>query len=184
MQTSPSAHMPLAGRSCAITASDTLYIASTSPTTSRLLTHKFDPGGLVPAQGLQMSQAERVFQEAGTYPIHIARSGASDPAFYRQLIAYIESGFPLFAAMHGRRHAIAVIGYDFSLVQEVTGTVNSAWDLTKALVVFDDKIRPYLMVGAGTGSEYTPDDIDSFLVPLPEKIFYPAEAVELVGPDD
>lgn len=148
-----------------------------------LMAHQFDPGGLVPAQGLQMSQAERVFQQAGTYPIHLAKSGASDPAFYRQLIAYIESGFPLFAAMHGRRHAIAVIGCDFcSLVQEATGPVNSAWDLTKSLVVVDDNYLPYLMVGAGTGSEYTPSDIDSFLVPLPEKIFYPAEAVDELGP--
>jgi hypothetical protein len=148
-----------------------------------LMAHQFDPGGLVPAQGLQMSQAERVFQEAGTYPIHIARANEDDPAFYRQLIAYIESGFPLFAAMHERRHAIAVIGYDFcSLVQEAKGSVGSAWDLTKSLVVVDDNFLPYLMVGDGTGSEYTLADIDSFLVPLPEKIFYPAEAVDELGP--
>ena len=147
------------------------------------MAHQFDPGGLVPAQGLQMSQAERVFQEAGTYPIHIARANEDDPAFYRQLIAYIESGFPLFAAMHERRHAIAVIGYDFcSLVQEAKGSVGSAWDLTKSLVVVDDNFLPYLMVGDGTGSEYTLADIDSFLVPLPEKIFYPAEAVDELGP--
>jgi hypothetical protein len=66
------------------------------------MAHEFDPGGLIPSKGLQMSHAERVFQEAGTFPIHIARakSGTADLSFYRQLSAYVESKFHLFEAMH------------------------------------------------------------------------------------
>jgi hypothetical protein len=79
-----------------------------------MMAQQFNPGGLVPSRGLQISHAERVFQEAGTFPVHIARDvNTDDPAFYRQLSAYVESGFPLFAAMHNRGHAIAIIGLEW-----------------------------------------------------------------------
>ena len=56
-----------------------------------IMAHEFNPGGLVPSKGLQMAHAERVFQEAGTFPIHIVRgnAGVADQAFYRQLAAYV-----------------------------------------------------------------------------------------------
>src|SRR5215831_15629880 len=51
-----------------------------------LMAHQYDPGGLVPSKGLQVSHAERVFQEAGTFPIHVTKDPhAVDPSFYRQL---------------------------------------------------------------------------------------------------
>jgi hypothetical protein len=66
-----------------------------------MMAQQFNPGGLVPSKGLEVSHAERVFQEAGTFPVHVARgqSGKGDLSFYRQLSAYVESGFPLFAAL-------------------------------------------------------------------------------------
>jgi hypothetical protein len=70
-----------------------------------IMAQQFNPGGLVPSKGLEVSHAERVFQEAGTFPVHVARSGEVDPSFYRQLSAYIESGFPLFGTMHARANA-------------------------------------------------------------------------------
>jgi hypothetical protein len=80
-----------------------------------MMAQEFNPGGLIPSKGLQVSHAERVFQEAGTFPVHVARSVATTPdlAFYRQLLAYVDSGFPLFAAMHQRGHAIAIVGYEW-----------------------------------------------------------------------
>jgi len=33
-----------------------------------MLAQQFDPGGFIPSRGLALSQAERVFQEAGTFP--------------------------------------------------------------------------------------------------------------------
>jgi len=49
-----------------------------------LMAQEFNPGGLVPSKGLQVSHAERVFQEAGTFPVHVARSASATPdlAFY------------------------------------------------------------------------------------------------------
>jgi hypothetical protein len=38
-----------------------------------MMAQEFDPGGLVPSKGLEMSHAERVFQEAGTFPFLVAR---------------------------------------------------------------------------------------------------------------
>jgi hypothetical protein len=101
-----------------------------------LMAHQFDPGGLVPSKGLEVSHAERVFQEAETYPVHVARNGTAqnDPSFYRQLLAYVESGFPLFSAMHDRGHAVAVVGYGWRtpLNTAVPG-VRYAWDEVQTL---------------------------------------------------
>jgi hypothetical protein len=150
-----------------------------------MMAHEFNPGGLVPSKGLQMSHAERVFQEAGTFPVHIARehSRAKDPSFYRQLIAYVESGFPLFASMHTRAHAIAVVGYEWRPpVNTAIPGMRYAWDEVQSLAVVDDNHLPYLSIPRTGGSEYSVEDIDAFIVALPEKVFYPADAVDRLAP--
>jgi hypothetical protein len=148
-----------------------------------LMAQQFNPGGLVPSKGLEVSHAERVFQEAGTFPVHVPRSGKKDPSFYRQLHAYVESGLPLFAAMHSRSHAIAVVGYEWD--PTATAPVKKmqyAWDRVKSVVVVDDNYLPYRPVTVRGGTSYAAEDIDAFIVALPEKIFYPADAVDRLGP--
>lgn len=150
-----------------------------------MMAHEFDPGGLVPSKGLQMSHAERVFQEAGTYPVHIARArgGAVDLAFYRQLSAYVESGFPLFAAMHSRGHAVAVVGYEWRMpLSTAIPGMRYAWDEVQSLAVVDDNYLPYFSIPVAGGSGYSAADIDAFIVALPEKVFYPADAVDGLAP--
>ena len=147
-----------------------------------LMAQEFNPGGLIPSKGLQMSHAERVFQKAGTFPVHVARSASTTPdlAFYRQLLAYVDSGFPLFAAMHQLGHAIAIVGYEWQTPTTATATsLRYAWDLTKSLAVVDDNHLPYLAIppAGGTGP-YSARDIDAFIVALPEKVHYPADAVD------
>lgn len=160
-----------------------------------LMAQQFNPGGLVPSRGLQVSHAERVFQEAGTFPVYVARGkkeGVDDLSFYRQLIAYVESGFPLFAAMSGKTHAIAVVGYDWRPPQTgLLGGLRYAWDEVNSLVVVDDNYLPYLAIPAQPDDQetnkddesYSAKDIDSFIVALPEKIFYPADAVDRLAPN-
>jgi hypothetical protein len=149
------------------------------------MAHEFDPGGLVPSKGLQMSHAERVFQEAGTYPVHIARAktGMADLSFYRQLSAYVESKFPLFAAMHSRGHAVAVVGYEWRtpLNTGIPG-MRYAWDEIQSLAVVDDNHLPYLSIPVNGGPPYSAEDLDAFIVALPEKVFYPADAVDRLAP--
>jgi hypothetical protein len=147
-----------------------------------MMAQQFDPGGLVPSKGLEVSHAERVFQQAGTFPVHVVRADEDDVAFYRQLHAYVESGFPLFAAMHERRHAIAVVGYEWRTPTPAVTEMRYAWDEVKSLVVVDDNQLPYLSIPMQGGPVYSAEDIDAFIVALPEKIFYPADAVDRLSP--
>jgi hypothetical protein len=150
-----------------------------------LMAQQFDPGGLIPSKGLEVSHAERVFQEAGTFPVHVTRDNkkASDPSFYRQLTAYVESGFPLFAAMHKHGHAVAVVGYEWRApVNTALPGMRYAWDEVQTLAVVDDNQLPYLPVPVRGGTPYSGEDIDAFIVALPEKVFYPADAVDRLAP--
>jgi hypothetical protein len=150
-----------------------------------MMAQQFNPGGLVPSRGLEVSHAERVFQEAGTFPIHVARGskGKDDLSFYRQLSAYVESGFPIFAAMHKRGHAIAVVGYEWRTPLN-TGVprMRYAWDEVQSLAAVDDNHLPYISIPLSGGAFYSAEDIDAFIVALPEKIFYPADAVDRLAP--
>lgn len=154
-----------------------------------MMAHQFDPGGLIPSRGLALSQAERVFQEAGTYPVIVARDPRrpDDPSFYRQLAAYLDSGFPLFAAMYGKGHAMAVVGYQQRATRgAATGSLRHSWDETESLAVVDDNHLPYLTIptepGPAGSSLYSAKDIDAFIVALPEKVFYPADAFASLVP--
>ena len=74
----------------------------------------FDPGGLVPSLGFNVLGAERVFQAAGCFPVLVGkRNSSSEAAFFSQLLAYLESGFPLFVAMPGEKHAVVIVGYSW-----------------------------------------------------------------------
>src|SRR5579862_1442423 len=131
-----------------------------------MMAHEFNPGGLVPSMGLQVSHAERVFQEAGTFPVHVARRSGRKPdhSFYRQLHAYVESGFPLFAALHERAHAVAVVGYDRRpYVTSAAPKLRFAWDEVKSLAVVDDNSLPYLSIPKSRGLPYSTQDIDAFI---------------------
>lgn len=149
-----------------------------------MMAQQYNPGGLIPSRGLGVQEAERIFQEAGTFPVHVARKAdpATDLSFYRQLIAYVESGFPLFAAMHNKGHAIAIIGYDWRTpIKGSRSGLRYSWDEIESLAVVDDNHLPYLAIPQKGGSQYSAEDIDAFIVPLPEKVFYPADAVDRLG---
>jgi hypothetical protein len=145
------------------------------------LAQQFDPGGLTPSLGLNVLQAERIFQAAGSFPVIVTRqtgSGADD-RFIGQLLAYLESGFPLFIAMSKKAHAIVAIGHSWS---DAPATAPLGHSLSSgqlgALVTIDDNHLPYTSVNTAAGGTYSVNDIDAFIVPLPDKIYYPASAVD------
>ena len=162
------------------------------------LAKPFDPGGLTPSLGLTVYEAERIFQAAGCYPLMVVKQWedhtngvGEDFKFYAQLLSYLESGFPLFVAleseeMENEAHAIVVAGYSWRDTSLVSSAGNShVWCQVESLLAVDDNLLPYstVSVGSGTTSEptapvYTVKDFTAFIVPLPEKIFYPAHAVE------
>ena len=163
-----------------------------------MLAKPFDPGGLTPSLGLNLYEAERIFQAAGCYPVMIVREWdedrrkwVNDGRFFAQLLSYLESGFPLFVtlqseAMDNVGHAIVLAGYEWRDEREDSIRDSShVWSLVNSLLAVDDNRLPYSTVGIGDGTKseveiesYSADDFNAFIVPLPDKIFYPALAVE------
>jgi hypothetical protein len=56
-----------------------------------------------------------------------------------------------------------------------------SWDEVKTLAVVDDNHLPYLSIPV-SGAPYSAKDIDAFIVALPEKVFYPADAFDKLVP--
>ena len=147
----------------------------------------FDPGGLIPSRGFDVLQAERVFQAAGCFPLLVGRPDRSpNSPFFTQLLAYLESGFPLFVELRGEAHAVVVVGHNWKQLALSPPHVSTshAWTQVETLMAVDDNMLPYATVplelsGAPTSSPaYSVDAFTAFIVALPEKIYYPADAVE------
>ena len=153
------------------------------------LAKPFDPGGLTPSLGLTVYEAERIFQAAGCFPLVVVKQGDKDLSFYAQLLGYLESGFPLFVAMEDMEdegHAIVVSGYSWRKAPTRSTQCNShVWSQVETLLAVDDNHFPYSIVSLRPDSlpssnpvTYTAQDFFAFIVPLPEKIFYPAQAID------
>jgi hypothetical protein len=154
-----------------------------------MLAKPFDPGGITPAHGLTIVEAERIFQAAGTYPVIVGKRKGEEDRFYAQMLAYLESGFPLFGVMRNQKHAIVLVGYSWSMPPAGPPfTISHAWEQVESFLTIDDNLFPYGCVPVDAALPAPPDsgpqpgyssiDLDGFVVPLPEKIFYPAQAVE------
>ena len=145
----------------------------------------FDPGGLVPSLGFNVLEAERVFQAAGCFPVLVGkRNSSSDGAFFSQLLAYLESGFPLFVAMPIETHAVVIVGHNWkqtAIPQQASSS--HVWTQVETLLTVDDNLLPYATVplcspGTHAGQpSYSADSFDAFIVALPDKIYYPADAI-------
>lgn len=149
----------------------------------------FDPGGLVPSLGLNVLQAERVFQAAGCFPLIIGKgNSSSSSAFYSQLLAYLESGFPLFVSISSEVHAVVLVGYNWKTPagppQESSSHV---WIQVDKLLTVDDNLLPYANVALDEPCSqigqpsYSADSFDAFIVALPDKIYYPADAIDALS---
>ena len=172
------------------------YYSETFPQHREYLVHDitklvapFDPGGLVPSLGFNVLGAERVFQAAGCFPVLVGKSNSSsDEAFYSQLMAYLESGFPLFVAMPSETHAVVIVGHNWK--QSATppqASSSHVWTQVETLLTVDDNLLPYATVqlhspGNQPGRpSYSANSFDAFIVALPDKIYYPADAIEVLS---
>ena len=149
----------------------------------------FDPGGLVPSLGLRVQEAERVFQAAGCFPLLVGKPASSSAKpFYTQLLAYLESGFPLFVEIPSRQHAVVIVGLNWKQSAPLPPVSSSnVWTQVETLLSVDDNLLPYATVQLHSPSSragqprYSVDSITSFIVALPDKIYYPADAVEILS---
>ena len=141
----------------------------------------FDPGGIAPSLGLTVSQAERIFQAAGCYPL-VASKDHND--FRIELHAYLDSGFPLFVTLERKLHAAVLVGFRWRDSNELDlGEPLNAWNMVDRLMMVDDNKLPYSIISTDAEesqiaqSDYTVDDFDDFIVVLPEKVHFRAAAV-------
>lgn len=149
----------------------------------------FDPGGLVPSLGFNVLEAERVFQAAGCFPVLVVKdNSSSDSSFFSQLLAYLESGFPLFVEIPSETHAVVAVGYNWKRAAGSPQAVPShVWSQVETLLSVDDNLLPYAPVPLDTPTtetgapSYTADSFNSFIVALPDKIYYPADAIEVLS---
>ena len=146
----------------------------------------FEPGGISPSRGLDVWEAERVFNAAGCFPVIVARNESGDEEFFGQLLAYLESGFPLFIGLdlEDEGHAIVATGHSWRKDALLPPAKPShAWAQVETLLTVDDNLLPYVTVPVdaalsdGAEPDYTTDDFNAFIVALPEKVGYPAEAM-------
>ena len=169
------------------------YYSETFPQHREYLLHDItklaapsDPGGIVPSFGFNVFEAERVFQAAGCSPLIIGRRGSSDEEFFSQFLAYLESGFPLFVGIPSHTHAVVIVGYNWTkLAVSPQVSPSHVWTQIETLLTVDDNLLPYAAVPlqsnppASQQPSYAADLFDSFIVPLPDKVYYPADAIEI-----
>jgi len=147
------------------------------------LTTDVSKGRLVPSKGLTAYQVTEMFSNFGFSPEIYIRD--YHPSLFDQLLyMYVESGLPVVAAMHGRQHAITIIGHlsDYNIA--VTTTPASSDIYLVGLIANDDNHLPYHAIRkndpkptSGHWSEIKADEIDTFIVPLYEKIHLSAEHI-------
>ena len=139
----------------------------------------------MPSLGFNVLGAERVFQAAGCFPLVVGKQNASDVAFYSQLLAYLESGFPLFVALNRHQHAVVVVGHCWQKSSaEPESSSSHVWGQVETLLTVDDNSLPYGSVPLypsnieARSPPYTAEAFDAFVVALPDKIYYPADAID------
>ncbi len=140
-------------------------------------------GRLIPSKGLTAFEITEIFSQYGFYPeVYLRKNYDKDhKLFYRLLYYYIESGIPVVACLHGKQHAVTIIGH----VSDYTNPeCNNSETFLTGYVVNDDNCLPYQLVmrnnvkKKGYCSTYCIEDIDSFIVPLYEKMYLSAEHIE------
>jgi hypothetical protein len=160
-----------------------------------MMASQFDPGGVTPGLGLELNEAERIFQAAGTFPLIVGKTPGDEDRFYAQMLAYLESGFPLFVALDigSDGHAIVAAGYEWEKpTKSPPYSISHVWEQVESILAVDDNLLPYGSVPidpvtspapVAPAPAYVVMDFYAFIVALPEKIFYPAIAVETYTAD-
>ena len=150
------------------------------------LTRDYSLGRLVPSGGLYVWQMAEALRKIGRPPLIYTRRSFKDN-FEHLLYTYVESGIPVLAGVKG--HVVVAFGHRSSFAANPPGAetiYTSAFN--DAFIINDDNAVPYQLMqktgivsGAGAqASKYSFQDIVDFIVPLPEKVFLPAEDFQTV----
>jgi hypothetical protein len=144
------------------------------------LTKDYSVGRLFPTNGLYIWQMGEACRQAGFSPVIYTRKGYGQ-SFDHLLYTYIESGVPVLAAT--KDHVFVVVGHfsDFSKAPAAGQRIASS-HFNSGFLINDDNCLPYqrlpLVSGASNfpyDSKHGVDSLESFIAPLPEKVFLAAE---------
>ena len=93
----------------------------------------------------RVSHAERVFQEAGTFPVHVVtRSNRMTRLSIGNFMRMSNPDFRCLPRCTTQSHAMAVVGYEWrSPAPNPITRMRYAWDEVKSLAVVDDNHLPY-----------------------------------------
>lgn len=150
-------------------------------------------GRTYPYRGMTFTDYCEILSSAGCHPVLFSlkktANGSHAPERFRDLCAYVESGFPVLASLQG--HVIVLIGHTMDFSQTLSaadvdlhGYIDASvfW---KQFVVVDDNEFPYAKFGyVGDAENYacrftppvaTIEQIATAVAPLPEKAFLPAD---------
>lgn len=138
---------------------------------------------IFPSSGLYSWQLAEALRLQKFSPVIYSRK--QFPHFDHLLYTYIESGLPLLLTLP--KHAVAAYGhvsdYDAQPPTPHTKYVYSS-HFNRGFVISDDNCFPYQMLwgpnrpGTANDSPSNSDQIEEFIVPLPEKVFLTAEQVQ------
>ena len=163
------------------------------------LASPFDPGGLVPSLGLTVWQAERVFQAAGCFPVVVAKNALTarrgnwrSGGRGREVLprASCIPGVRTSAVRGNKKPAACCRPCGVRLAQKECRSSAKAFARVGTgghVVMVDDNRLPYRSVAASASSTlagslgYSGEDFDKFIVALPEKIHFPAPAVDVLS---
>lgn len=147
-------------------------------------------GGIRSSRGLSFQEMERILVEAGTYPLRVRQDLGDRGCFQRELFAWLESGFPVVAMLDRQVHAISLIGLTGSALQSSPAPGQLArWSHVSGVVAMDDGRTPYWVapldkvLAPAWPRGFALDDVNSVVVPLPEKLTYPCAAVDDLAAD-
>jgi len=151
------------------------------------LTRDVSTGRLVPSKGLTAFQVTEMFSNYGFSPEIYSRMQYCD-LFDQLLYMYVESGLPVVAALSGHSHAITIIGHlsDYTTILPTTPESSDAY--LSGFIANDDNFLPYQAIrkndptpATGYWSRFKAEEIDTFIVPLYEKIHLSAEHVIILS---
>ena len=148
------------------------------------LTTDYSLGRIYPTSGLYVWQMAEALRRLRFSPLIYNRKNFPDD-FDHLLYTYIESGIPVLISLE--KHVVVGFGHksDYSAGPSGAGGWIFSSSFNRSFVINDDNAVPYQLLhdkksGAEGESKFEFGDIRSFVAPLAERIFLPAESFQTV----
>lgn len=134
-----------------------------------------------PFNGLSIYEIARVLEKNEFTPIMVAKIKDKEIEFINELYSYVKSGLPVIASIN-QNHALTIVGHgelDLSLLSQKTEKLIFESELVKSFIAIDDNHLPYKQILKidPSNNYHTYSNIDSFIVPLADKMFLTAKMV-------